>query len=196
MDYESTSNLILINPTKLEQDLREALKSYRYPNKATKAILANVEKIKDEYEGNLHNIYTLSVENNLGTPNNVAETLKKISLEVWRRVNDFYWYGSKKAGVFIRELVTQGLWNLSLEDIPIPADSRVRRVLFRLGLVEERNNLKEVEEAARELSKKAKITSLDLDYVLWFVGDEQICGERKALCGRCPLEVFCPKGSR
>jgi hypothetical protein len=42
-------------------------------------------------------------EHNLGSPDNVSETLKKISLEVWSRVNEFYWYGSKKAGVFIRE---------------------------------------------------------------------------------------------
>lgn len=175
MDYETLKYILTSDPAKLKTDLREALKSYRFPNKATKAILFNVEKIKREYEGNLHNILHFS----------------KDTSEVWKRINDFYWYGTKKASVFIRELVTQGLWPLTLEEIPIPPDTRVRRVLFRLGLVKDRNDLKEVQQVARVLSKEAKISCLDLDCVLWGVGDEELCGERKAFCEKCPLEDFC-----
>jgi len=104
-----------------------------------------------------------------------------------------YWYGTKKAGVFIRELVTQGLWDLPLELTPIPPDSRVRRVLYRLGLVKDRNDFKEIEAAAKELAEKAKISPLDLDCVLWTIGDETICGERKTFCEKCPLDFACPR---
>lgn len=177
LDYE---NLIIYNERKLKRDLREALKSYRMPNRATKAIVVNIEKIEKEYKGNLHNILSFS----------------KNSLEVWERVNDFYWFGVKKSGIFIRELVNRGVWSLTVEEIPIPPDSRVRRVLFRLGLIKDRNDLKEVEQAARGLSKEVKITSLDLDCVLWVVGDDKICGQRKASCEKCPLEDYCPKVTR
>lgn len=179
MDYENLLNLIGLDPTKLKHDLGEALKSYRYPNRATKAIVVNIEKIEREYKGNLHNILHFSKD----TP------------EVWERVNDLYWFGVKKSGVFIRELVNRGLWTLNVEEIPIPPDSRIRRVLYRLGLVKDRNDLKEVEQAAKKLSKDAKITSLDLDCVLWLVGDERICGERKVFCEKCPLDTFCPNAT-
>ena len=193
LNYKNLSNLIGLDPTKLKRDLREALKSYRFPNKATKAILTNIEKIEKEYKGNLHNIYTFSIEDNLGSKDDVITTLEKISLEVWRRTNDLYWFGTKKAGIFIRDMVVQGLWTLSLEVIPIPPDSRVRRVLYRLGLVKDRNDFKQVEQAAKKLTKEAKITSLDLDCVLWTIGDESICGERKPQCERCPLDFYCPR---
>jgi len=190
LDYKT---LIRTNESKLKTDLREALSSYRFPNKATKAILTNIKKIEKEYEGNLHNIYTFSLEHNLASDDDAITTLEKISLEVWKRVNDLYWFGTKKAGIFVRDLVVQGLWTLSLEVIPIPPDSRVRRVMFRLGLVKDRNDFKQVEQAAKKLTKEAKITSLDLDCVLWTVGDESICGERKASCERCPLDFYCPR---
>ena len=192
LKYTKLQTLLATEPDKLQNDLREALSSYRFPNKATKAILTNVKKIQKEYEGNLHNIYTFSVEDNLKSADSVIDTLEKISLEVWKRVNNLYWFGPKKAGIFIRELVTQGLWTLTMDAIPIPADSRVRRVLFRLGFVKNRDDLKEVEQAARVLSKEAKITSLDLDCVLWTIGDESICGERKPFCEKCPLDFYCP----
>jgi endonuclease III len=171
LNYEHLSSLID------ERDLQEALKSYRFPNKATLAIMKNVKKIQDEYEGNLHYLYFIS---------------EKDTAEVWRRLNDFYWFGTKKACVFVREMITQRLWELDLETLPIPPDSRVRRVLFRLGLTKNRDNLKEVEQVSKTLAKKAGLTSLDLDYVLWTVGDIKICGEKKAYCGKCPLEEFCP----
>lgn len=178
LNYEKLHRLLKTNPSKLRRDLKRALEHYRFPNKATKAIIVNVEKIDHDYNRNLHNLYHLS---------------HKDTSEVWKKVNDLYWFGSKKSGVFIRELVTQGLWQLNLEELPIPPDSRVRRVLWRLGFVKDRNNLKEVENAARELSKDAKITPLDLDCVLWSIGDKGICEEQKTWCGRCPLEEFCPK---
>ena len=180
LDYEPLENSLSVDPTKLEHDLREALKSYRYHNRATKAILVNLEKINREYEGNLHNILHFS----------------KDTSEVWERVNKFYWFGVKKSALFIMNLVNLGVWSLSVEEIPIPPDSRVRRVLFRLGLVKDRNDLKEVEQAARELSKKAKISCLDLDCVLWTVGNGSICGERKPSCEKCPLEDYCPNAKK
>ena len=97
----------------------------------------------------------------------------------------------KKAAVFIKDLVNLGVWPLSVEEIPIPPDSRVRRVLFRLGLVKDRNDFKEVEQAAKKLAKEAKITPLDLDCVLWTVGDSAICGEKRASCDKCPLDFYC-----
>ena len=177
LDYDQLQYILADDPTKLKQDLREALKSYRYFNRATKAILFNLKKIHTEYKGNLHNILHFS----------------KTPAEVWERVNKFYWFGVKKSGLFIKDLVNLGVWDLSVEQIPIPPDSRVRRVLFRLGLVKKRDDLKEVELVAKVLSKEAKITPLDLDCVLWTVGDDRICGERKASCVRCPLEQFCPR---
>jgi len=174
LNYEKLRTLLVTDPAKLKADLREALKSYRFPNKATKAILINVERTEKEYKGNLHNIFHFS----------------KDTAEVWKRVNDLYWFGSKKAGVFIRELVVQGLWDLVLEQIPIPPDSRVKRVLFRLGFLEHRGDLKEVEQAAKKLAKEAKISCLDLDCALWLVGG--ICTERKPPCEKCPLDFYCP----
>jgi len=193
LNYEKLLTLLATDPDKLKHDLREALSSYRFPNRATKGIVINVERIEKEYEGNLHNIYTFSLEHNLASDDDVITTLEKISLEVWKRVNDLYWFGTKKAGIFVRDMVVQGLWTLSLEVIPIPPDRRVRRVMFRLGLVKDRNNFKEVEQAAKKLTKEAKITSLDLDCVLWTIGDESICGERKPQCERCPLDFYCPR---
>ena len=180
MDYGTLKNFLELDPTKLEQDLQEALKHYRYHNRATKAILVNLEKINREYKGNLHNILHFS----------------KDTTEVWERLNNFFWFGTKKSALFIMNLVNLGVWDLSVEEIPIPPDSRVRRVLFRLGLVKDRNDLKEVEQAARELAKKAKISCLDLDCVLWTVGNGSICGERKSSCEKCPLEDYCPKATK
>ena len=174
LDYET---LISTNESKLKTDLGEALKHYRYHNRAVKAFLVNLEKISQEYKGNLHNILHFS----------------KDSAEVWERVNKFYWFGVKKSGLFIKDLVNLEVWPLSVEQIPIPPDSRVRRVLYRLGLVKNRDDLKEVEQAAKKLSKEAGIFPLDLDCVLWTVGDDRICGERKMSCEKCPLEQYCPK---
>jgi endonuclease III len=178
LDYHRLQQLMINDESKLEQDLRGVLSSYRFPNKATKAILTNLKKIDHDYDGSLHNLYFLS---------------QKDTAEVWKRLNDLYWFGTKKACVFIREMITQGLWELDLGTLPIPPDSRVRRVLFQLGLIKDRNDLKEVEQVSKTLAKKALLTSLDLDYVLWTVGDPKICGERKAECRRCPLEEYCPK---
>ena len=175
LDYEKL--IFYIKNEKLKTDLEEALKHYRYHNRGTKAILVNLGKISRDYKGNLHNILHFS----------------KDTAEVWERVNKFYWFGTKKSGVFIRELVNLGLWPLTVEEIPIPPDSRVRRVLFRLGLVKDRNDLKEIECVAKELAEKAGITPLDLDCVLWTVGDETICGERKTSCEKCPLDFCCPE---
>jgi len=168
LNYEK---LLTTDPT----DLKEALSSYRFPNKATKAIFLNVEKIERDYEGNLHNVYLFS---------------EKDIMEVWKRMNEFYWFGVKKSAVFLRPLVSEGLWKLNLEEIPMPPDSRIRRVMFRLGLIKDRRNFKEVQQVARKLSKKAKITPLDLDCVLWRIGE--ICRERKLLCEKCALDFYCP----
>ena len=168
LNYEK---ILTIQPS----DLRQALSSFRFPNKATKAIFTNVEKIERDYEGNLHNVYLFS---------------KKDTLEVWKRMNEFYWFGVKKSAVFLRPLVTEGLWKLDLKEIPMPPDSRIRRVLFRLGLLKNRNDFREVQQVARELSSKAKITPLDLDCVLWRIGE--ICRERKVLCEKCALDFICP----
>jgi endonuclease III len=65
--------------------------------------------------------------------------------------------------------------------------------MFRLGLVKDREDLKEVESAARRLAVRAKISALDLDFVLWTIGDETICGGRKTFCERCPLDFYCPR---
>jgi len=93
MDYLRLKYILTSDPSKLEHDLRNALSSYRFPNKATKAIILNVKKIEKEYEGNLHNIYTFSLEHNLESDDDVITTLEKISLEVWKRVNELYWFG-------------------------------------------------------------------------------------------------------
>jgi len=177
LNYTKLQSRLATDKAKLEGDLKEALSSYRYHNRAVKAILVNLEHIIRDYKGNLHNILSFSRD----------------TAEVWERVNSFYWFGTKKSGVFIRELVNRGLWPLSVEEIPIPPDSRVRRVLFRLGLVKNRDDLKEVQEVASELSRKAGITPLDLDCVLWTVGDESICGERRTSCEKCPLDYYCIK---
>ena len=168
LNYEK---ILTIYPT----DLRQALSSFRFPNKATKAIFTNVEKIQQDYEGNLHNVYLFS---------------EKDTLEVWKRMNEFYWFGVKKSAVFLRPLVIEGLWELDLKEIPMPPDSRIRRVMFRLGLIKDRKNFKEVQQVARELSSRAKITPLDLDCVLWRIGE--ICRERKLLCEKCALDFYCP----
>ena len=60
LDYEKLENSLTLEPTKLEQDLQEALKHYRYHNRAVKAILVNLEKINRDYKGNLHNILHFS----------------------------------------------------------------------------------------------------------------------------------------
>ena len=167
LNYEK---ILTIHPT----DLRQALSSFRFPNKATKSIFLNVEKIERDYEGNLHNVYLFS---------------EKDTLKVWGCMNEFYWFGVKKSAVFLRPLVSEGLWKLDLKEIPMPPDSRIRRVMFRLGLIKDRRNFKEVQQVARELSKKAKITPLDLDCVLWRIGE--ICRERKWLCEKCALDCYC-----
>ena len=186
LDYNRLENTLIENPTKLKTDLREALKHYRFPNKATKAIITNVGKIDKDYKGNLHNIFAFAKEE-FGQDN------QKVALAVWKRVNEFYWYGIKKSGLFIHELVNQGLWDLALEELPIPPDSRVRRVMFRLGLTKKKDDLKEVVKVANELAKKAKISPLELDCALWTIGDKSICGESKAFCEKCPFDFCCPK---
>jgi len=60
LKYDDLRSIFDKDRSKLETDLREALKSYRFPNRATKAILTNLEKIEKEYAGNLHNIYSLA----------------------------------------------------------------------------------------------------------------------------------------
>ena len=51
-------------------------------------------------------------------------------------------------------------------------------MFWRLGFVKDGNGLKEVQQVAGGLSCRVGIAKLDLDCVLWSIGD--FCGERRA----------------
>lgn len=58
LDYDYLKSVLDKDRAKLEAGLQEALKSYRFPNRATKAILTNLEKIGKEY---MQAIFTTSI---------------------------------------------------------------------------------------------------------------------------------------
>ena len=67
---------------------------------------------------------------------------------------------------------------MRVQAVSIPSDMGVRRVFWRLGFVKDRNGLKEIQQVAGGLSGRVGIAQLDLDCVLWSIGD--VCGERRA----------------
>lgn len=162
----------------LEGELKEALRKAgsRYRENPSKAVTRAVLLVEKSYEGDINNVYRYAK-----SPN-----------EVWENLLEFYWFGEKKAGVFLRDMVKFGVWDVDLADLPIPSDTRVRRLLHLLGLIRDPNKLKAVKEAAKRLAESAHLTPLELDLALWALGDEDLCGERKAHCDICPLGLDCP----
>jgi endonuclease III len=89
-------------------------------------------------------------------------------------------------------MIGYGVWDTSLEPIPPAIDSRVRRVLERLQLVKNRNNLKECRDAILNLASETNLSPIELDVALWTIGDESICRKKKPRHDACPLKLSCP----
>jgi thermostable 8-oxoguanine DNA glycosylase len=189
--YLNYSNLLakLSDPERLRGELIEALGSsgYRMKNKGAKAIVKAVEVVSRRYGGDIHNIYRYA--------NQKHDDKLKVAEEVWLELTkrgEFYWMGDKKAGVFLRDMVGYGVWDVPLEPIPPPVDVRVRRVLERLQLVKDGNDVEECRDAVLSLASELNIAPLELDVTLWIVGDENACGIKKPKHDRCPLKLYCP----
>jgi hypothetical protein len=198
MDYYSLVFKLKVDPDALEKELRHALTSAGCRganiNPGAKAIKNAVEKVEKEYEGTLHNIYNYAVKKFKGNRTKIAN-------DVWQRLNDFFWFKDKKAGVFLRDIVKFKIWDVSLKDVKIMPDTRVRRVLHKLKLVRDPNNIDDVFNAGDRLAKEIsslvgiEIAPSEIDLALWNIGDEKICGERETHCEVCPLNFCCPSSN-
>ena len=195
MDYFNLVFKLKVDPEALEKELRQALTSAGCRganiNPGAKAIKDAVERVEKEYDGNFHNIYNYAVKK-------FGDDGAKIANEVWEHLKDFYWFKDKKAGVFLRDVVKFKIWHVSLKDIKIMPDTRIRRVLHKLKLVKDPSNIQEVfiagDSLAKEISSLVGIetTPSEIDLALWNIGDEKICGKRETYCKVCPLNFCCP----
>jgi thermostable 8-oxoguanine DNA glycosylase len=182
----------LSDPENFEKELVEVLgkAGHKMKYEGAKAIVRAVEVISKKFENNIHNIYNYALQKHRKDRYKVAE---EVYLSLTR--SEFYWMKEKKAGIFLRDMVGYGVWDMALQPIPPAVDTRVRRVLERLQLVNNRNNVRECRDAILSLASELNLTPIELDVALWTIGDEKICGEKKPKHDRCPLNLSCPSVS-
>jgi endonuclease III len=72
----------------------------------------------------------------------------------------------------------------------IKPDLQVRKVLQRLGLIEEKASIGDIIEIGKVMANAVSERPCVIDWLLWRFGSE-VCKTKKPLCYKCELTAFC-----
>lgn len=153
--------------------LQEPPVAHRFPEKMATVLLRATARILTEYRGDAAAIWS-------DHPG---------SARLVRRFLAFHGAGPKIATMAANILVRD--FHIDLADyryIDISADSHVRRVMGRLGLVDTGASIEDVIYAAREMNPDFPGV---FDLVLWQIG-RTTCRPSRPDCGNCRLKDQCP----
>lgn len=181
---ENILSIIFLEQSKIN-DIKKALKNAGYnrgkkPLSKYSKILKNLAfKIRTEYNGDISEI----LKNK--RPHNQKNLIKIIT-----ELDKLPGIGQKIATMFMKFMIsTFEVWKWrdknSFIGIPIPDDSQVRKVFFRLGIIPARKfKKKELMEEYSKFSVKLKLSFMEIDDVLWNVG-RIFCSNNSPSCHYC-----------
>jgi endonuclease-3 len=152
--------------------MRKPSPAHRLPEAMATVLFRATDRIVHQYEGDASLIWKRMPE----------------SATVVRRFLEFYGAGPKIATMATNILVRN--FHVPLSDhryIDISADVQVRRVMARLGFVNDGSNAEIVTWAARELNPHFPGI---FDLPLWEIGRE-VCRPKIPLCGSCRMNRLC-----
>ena len=153
-------------------DLFETNHLHRFNKDMSETFVLGVKKIEEQYDGDASRIW-------IGNPT---------SAEVVYRFLEF-----KGAGIKIATMaanILQRDFSVSFSDlsaIDVSPDIQVRRVLYRLGLIEDENNVNMAVYMAKAINPE--FPGL-IDYPCWLWGRDY-CHPQSPECNNCPLATVC-----
>ena len=92
----------------------------------------------------------------------------------------FQWIGERNVYEFLKEIGIQ----------TIKPDRQVQKVLYRLGLMDEKAKLEEIVNVGVAWAKAVNERPCAIDWLLWRFGSE-ICKAKNPLCDKCQLQSIC-----
>ena len=155
-------------------ELFSKLKLHRHNLKEAKNFYSAIQKIKYKYNSNASNIW----KGNLS------------SAEIVLRFLDFEGIGIKIATMATNILVRD--FKIKVSDtysIDISPDVHIKKIFYRKGLIDDRNNIDKVIYTARSLYPEFPGI---LDLLLWEIGRDY-CFETNPNCKDCPISSECKK---
>ena len=161
------------NIESLEALIKEKPALHRYPRKMAEYIFFAVNKIVEEYNSDVKNIWI----NDLNAEHVVA------------KLEEFKGISHKKAALGTLLLTRDfGVTLENLSCIDIAYDVHIRRIFLRMGLTD-KDNIKDVTSSARQICNEFP-GSLTLPF--WVAGREY-CRPTNPKCEECYLSQFCIK---
>ena len=170
-EFSKLQDLSLSEITNLVTDLEQLP---RYPTKMSKEIHSAIERIRIEFNGNAALIWSDSPP----------------SAQVVYEFLQFEGIGLKIAPMAANLLARN--FKIPFSDyysVDISVDVHVRRVLYRVGLIEKGSVVEKIIYKARVLNPE--FPGL-IDSPLWEIG-RNWCKPKKPLCSNCYLKDICPK---
>lgn len=158
----------------MEAILRSLAKKPRYPRQAAQTIVHLSKLVADEFDGNAANIW-----------------LGRSPLEVTQTLDRIWGIGPGIAHMTVRILKDEFGYNPPSESwrkVDVKPDVQVRRVFYRSGIAQDKNESTAVH-AARQLHPD--FPGL-LDWPAWEIG-RTWCRESNPNCNECPLRGACIK---
>lgn len=149
-------------------------KLHRFNDRQAKYFYEAIQKIKNEYQSYAANIWK-------DNPKSATLVLRFI---------EFEGVGIKIATMAANILVRQ--FKIKVEDkysIDISPDVHIRKIFYRMGLINNRKNTEEIIYKARELNPDFPGI---IDLATWKVGREY-CFEKNPNCLECPIRQDCKK---
>ncbi|MGI9558624.1 MAG: iron-sulfur cluster loop [Thermodesulfobacteriota bacterium] len=163
-----------------EKHLKNPTSLHRYTNTMANCLFEAVKRIDEEYDGDASKIW----ESNLR------------SGDIVNRFEDFKGIGPKISTMAVN--ILRGTFGIKMADhkgIDISADVHVRRVFYRLGLIES-DPEKNEEMAIYESILKARSMNAEfpgiIDAPTWYIGREW-CDAQTPDCKNCPMDTLCAK---
>lgn len=150
-------------------------KLHRFNEKMAKNFCSAVKRIVDEYKGDASQIWA-------NEPS---------SAEVIYHFLQFKGVGVKIATMAANILHRDyGVKFSDYHSLDVSADTHVLRVMYRLGLVNDRNSIEQAIYKARDISPDYPGI---IDRFCWELGKDGICSEQNPRCSECPMNDVCKK---
>jgi len=130
----------------------------RFPNEAAKRWLANSQKLRTDFDGNVFKIFD-----------------EPLALKVLENIYRFRGFGKKTGGLFFRSMVNT--FKPSFPDInkvPMPIDRHKLRLTYEWGFISkaefERNDRQKVDHIWKAACQKVGVSWLEFDRAFWIWG--------------------------
>ncbi|MFW5865359.1 MAG: hypothetical protein ACOCUE_04765, partial [Candidatus Izemoplasmataceae bacterium] len=175
-DYYGTLDFNALSKVSLNDWIKffETEKIHRLNKDMAQVVFLAIRKVNHEYEGHVERIW-----------NETADAEVIIS-----RLKSFHGVGDKIATMITNILLRDfKLPITNLKKLDISTDVHVLRVFKRLGLIEDRTDIKGATEMAQKLSPEFPGI---VDATTWYIGREY-CFETNPRCHECPLDKYCKK---